>query len=294
MKKGLILMLFVLTFGWSTSNSSPAKTESFHSRIPTTQEAQELLSVICKRPKGTTTEFNLQESTCSPCPYDLQLDMNGNFVVKLKIETVLYGQFLSAKETNAIVDTSMCEAYDNNFGGAIILRWTGSKNWEFVRYEPGNRSNDCLKFRAKAGHDLRVCGLKLQNVGLQKIQRYASFDGTLAKSKSEFPVVENAESRGDALVNVVSNLEDCDNPKVDDFQAIRSERKDLNRDGRSDFQLQISERHGQRIKTGDCEEKIQWGKTKTLTLEFLFDGTQFKATPATKPLVKYLNSFKSQ
>jgi hypothetical protein len=293
MKKILPLIFLLLAFGLGTSNSSPTANEPFRSRIPTTQEARELLSVICKRPKGTTTEFNFQESTCKPCPYDLELGMNGDFVVKLKIETVLYGQFLNTNETNALVDTSQCEASDNNFGGTIILRWLGSRNWEFVRYEPGNRSNDCFQYKAKAGHDLRVCRVSMKNVGLRQVQRFAFFDETLPSAKTEFPVVANAAARGEALVNIVSNLEDCENLNVDDFQVIRSERKDLNRDGRPDFQLLISERHAQRSIPGECSEKLQWSKTKKITLEFLFDGVKFNATPATKPLVMYLNSFKS-
>jgi hypothetical protein len=179
----------------------------------------------------------------------------------------------------------MCEAYGNNFGGTIFLRRTASQNWEFVRYEPGNRSNDCLRYTAKAGHDLLVCRSSKQNAGL-KTQRLETFDNTR-------PIALNAASSGEALMKITSNLEDCDNSKADDFQVIRSERQDVNRDGRPDFRVQVSERHGQRIKIGDCEEKIQWGKTKNLTLEFIFDGTKFNAMPATKSLVKYLNSFKS-
>jgi hypothetical protein len=282
MKKILPLIFLPLAFGWSTSNSSPAAKDSFRSRFPGSKEAQELLSVACKGPTKTLT-FELQESTCTPCPFDRSLNMGGDFAAKLKLETVLYGRFLNVKETNALIDTSMCEAYNNNFGGTIILRWTGAKTWEFVRYESGIRSNDCLKYNAKAGHDLRVCLSSKQNVGFQS-QRFETFDNTR-------PIALNAASNGEALVKFGSNLEDCENPNVDDFQVARNERKDFNRDGRPDFRLQISERHAQRSKIGECEEQIQWGKTKTLTLEFLFDGTQFKATSATKPIVKYLGSF---
>jgi hypothetical protein len=281
MKK--VLILFLLAFGWSTSNSSPAQSDSFRSSIPSSKEAQELLSVACKGPTKTLT-FELQESTCTPCPFDRSLNMGGDFAAKLKLETVLYGRFLNAKETNALIDTSMCEAYNNNFGGTVILRWTGAKTWEFVRYEAGIRSNDCLKYNTKAGHDLRVCLSSKQNVDFQS-QRFETFDNTR-------PIALNAASNAEALVKFGSNLEDCENPKVDDFQVIRSERKNLNRDGRPDLRLQISERHAQRSKIGECEEKLQWGKTKTLTLEFLFDGAKFDATPATKPVVKYLGGFK--
>jgi hypothetical protein len=283
MKKVFALLFFLLLFGRSTSNSSPTATDSFRSRVPNATELQELLPVVCKG----EWMIDRQDSTCNPCPFDRTSDMNKNFLWKQKVETVLYGHFLSANETNAIVDTSLCEPYTSNYGGTAILRWKGSQKWEYVRYESGNRSNDCLKYKANAGHDLRVCRVSLESFNPLKVQRFDSFNNTL-------PFTKNPSSVGEQLVQITSNFKDCNNPKVNEFQVIRSERKDLNRDGRPDFRLQISERHGQRIKTGDCEEKIQWGKTKTLTLEFLFDGTQFKATPATKPLVKYLNSFKSQ
>jgi hypothetical protein len=282
MKKVLTLILFLLAFGFSTSSSSPLVNNSFRSRIPNITELQELLPVVCKG----DWMIDRENSTCNPCPFDRTLDMNKGFLWKQKLETVLYGHFLSANETNAIVDTSLCEPYTSNYGGTAILRWKGSRKWEYVRYESGNRSNDCLKYKAMAGHDLRVCRVSLESFNPLKVQRFDSFDNT-------FPVAKNSSSIGEQLVQITSNFKDCDNPKVNEFQVIRSERKDFNRDGRSDFRLQISERHAQRSKTGECEEKIQWGKTRTLTLEFLFDGTKFKPMPATKPLVKYLNSFKS-
>jgi hypothetical protein len=282
MKKVLTLIFFLVAFGWSTSNSSPTTTESFRSRIPNTTELQELLPVVCKG----DWMIDRQESTCNPCPFDRTSDMNKNFLWKQKVETVLYGHFLSANETNAIVDTSLCEPYTSNYGGTAILRWKGSRKWEYVRYESGNRSNDCIKYKANAGHDLRVCQVSLESFNPLRIQRFDSFDNTL-------PVAKNSSSAGEQLVRITSNFKDCDNPKVNEFQVIRSERNDVNRDGWPDLRLQISERHAQRSKIGECEEQIQWGKTKTLTLEFLFDGTKFKATSATKKVVSYLNSFKS-
>jgi hypothetical protein len=289
MKKILPLIFLLLAFGWSTSNSSPIAKDSFRSRVPTATELQEFLPVVCKG----DWMINRQDSTCNPCPFDRTSDMNKNFLWKQKVETVLYGHFLSANETNAIIDTSLCEPYTSNYGGTAILRWKGSRKWEYVRYEPGNRSNDCFKYKANAGHDLRVCRVSLKNVALRQVERFAFFDETLPSAKTQYPVVANAAARGEALVQVISNLEDCDNLKVDDFRVVRNESKDLNRDGRPDFQLLVSERHAQRSTPGECGEKLPWSKTKNLTLEFLFDGTKFKATPATKKLVTYLNSFKS-
>jgi hypothetical protein len=36
-----------------------------------------------------------------------------------------------------------------------------------------------------------------------------------------------------------------------------------------------------------------WGPVRRLTLDFVFDGLNFKPTPATAPLVKYLGGFRA-
>jgi hypothetical protein len=275
MKKVWLILALVLGFGSSRIDSAPAGPDPSRSRIPTAKEVAELLPVIC-----AGSSIKVKTSSCWPCPNKIA-DGNGE---ALKLETVLYGHFLSVRETAAILDVSGCEPHANNYGGTVILRWKGLTRWEFVRYEPGARSNDCLKYAARGGLDLRVCRQYYSQMGFT-IETFGLFDDMLETSQQSFS--------NDDLVTITSNSGQCMNPNLNGFEFAKVERRDLNRDGWSDLRLRVAEKHAQWTKGSECNETPVWGSVKTLTLEFLFDGKTLKATPATKPLVKYLNGFKA-
>jgi hypothetical protein len=268
-KTWLILML-VLGFG-----SSVAGPDNSRSRIPSAKEVQELLPVIC-----AGSRIKTENSTCSPCPQRV----GGVFSDAMKLETVLYGHFLNARETDAIIDVSGCEPHANNYGGTVILRWKGLTRWEFVRYEPGARSNNCLKYAARGGRDLRVCRQHYSQMGFT-IETFGLFDDALEPPQQTY-------SNRD-LLTITSNSGQCGTPTLDEFQVLSVERRDLNRDDRLDLRLQISERHMKTPIAEDCNGNFEWGPITTSTLEFLFDGKTFNATPATKPILKYLDGFKA-
>jgi hypothetical protein len=267
--KNLFLMIALLiAFGSSLVDSSSAAPDNSRSRLPTTKEVAELLPVACAGAK-----INLESRSCTPCPEQLFEDSR-------VFSSVMYGRFLSAGETNAIMDMQGCEPHANNFGGTMILRWRGLTNWEFVRYEPGVRSGDCLKYGTKAGHDVRVCQSFWGGMGFT-IEGFAVYDDTRKSVPS------------DGLVTITSNSDQCTDPKLNDFHILKVDRVNINRDNRPDLRIQVSERHAQLSKAGECNDTLQWGPVKKLVLEFLFDGAKFVPTPATKPLVKYLNGFKA-
>jgi hypothetical protein len=267
-----LLVVLALVFGFSLSSAGP---DDSRSRIPNAKEVAELLPVIC-----TGSRIKNENSSCSPCPKKMG---DGN-TDAMKLETVLYGHFLGAQETNAILDVSGCEAHANNYGGTLILRWYGLRNWKFVRYEPGARSNDCLKYAARGGRDLRVCRQYYTQMGFT-IETFGLFDDTLEPPQQSFANLD--------LVTITSNSGQCMNPNLNEFEFTSVERRDLNRDGRPDLRLRVSEKHAQWSKGAACNETPVWGLVKTLTLEFLFDGRTFNAAPVTKPILKYLNGFKA-
>ena len=274
MKKTWLILALVFGFG-----SGVAGLDNSRSRIPNAKEVAELLAVIC-----AGSRIKTENSSCSPCPEKVG---DGN-TDAMKLETVLYGHFLNAKETNAIIDVSGCEPHANNYGGTLVLRWKGLTRWQFVRYEAGARSNDCLKYAARVGRDqgrdLRVCRQYYSQMGFT-VETFGLFDDTLEPPQQTY-------SNRD-LVTMTSNSGQCSDPKLNEFEVLGVERRNLNRDGRLDLRLRVSERHAQLSKGAECNETPVWGAVKTLTLEFLFDGATFKATPATKPIVKYLEGFKA-
>jgi hypothetical protein len=262
-KNLFLLMALVVAFG-----SSVAAPDNSRSRVPSSKEVAELLPVVCAGSK-----INFEERSCTPCPDQLFEDSQ-------VFSSIMYGRFLGVGETNAFMDMQGCEPHANNFGGTMILRWRGLTNWEFLRYEPGVRSGDCLKYATKAGHDVRVCQSFWGGMGFT-IEGFGLYDYTRKAAPS------------DDLVTITSNGEQCLDPKLNDFNILKVDRPNINRDNRLDLRIQVSERHAQLPKAGECGDKLQWGPVKKLTLEFLFDGLKFVPTPATKPLVKYLNGFKA-
>jgi hypothetical protein len=263
------LVVLTVAIGLTAGAAAPAN----DAREPTAKQAQELLSAVCKNQTGLGTDG----SYCKPCPKFTSFADGLNEVFVLN--TVLFGKFFNARQTQALLDFRGCEAHATNFGGTVILRWEGLTNWSFVRYEAGNRTSDCLKYRASDGHDLLVCRGYYANMGFE-IQG--------------FGVLNYARKAGDVnLVTLTSNGGQCMDPKFNRFEVQGVERRDLNRDGRSDLRVVVGESHYTAPKTFRCGDPVVWGPVRRLTLDFVFDGLNFKPTPSTAPLVKYLGGFRA-
>lgn len=248
-----------------TVSAAPAS----DTHAPGLKEANELLQAVCKGQSGRDQDG----AFCRPCPKFVEDGLEG----RLTFSSVVYGRFLSARETNAVLDFNGCEAHVNNFGGSVILRWKGDTNWSFVRYEPGNRTNDCLKYRERDGHDFLVCrtfyanmGVSIEGIGVQDLR---------------------ASAQGGPLVSLTSNDEVCIDPARNHFEIITFERADVNRDGLRDLRLVITEAHTTVPKTWSCGDPVTFPTAVSHRLEFVFDGAQFRATPATARLVKRLEKY---
>ena len=269
MKRSVLIGLMM--FGvLSASAASPTS----DSKEPTAKQAQELLNAVCKNQTGIGNDG----AYCKPCPKFTSLadSLNEEFV----LNTVVFGKFFNARQTHALLDFRGCEAHVTNFGGTVILRWEGLTNWSFVRYEPGNRTNQCLKYRARDGHDLLVCRGYYGNMGYE-------IEGFGVQDYARNPVP------ADNLLNLTSNGGQCMDPKYHRFEVQGVERRDLNRDGRPDLRVVVGESHYTAPKTFTCGDPIPWGPVKRLTLEFVFDGLNLKPTPATAPIMKYLETFRA-
>jgi hypothetical protein len=269
-KRG-VLVVFTAAIGLTAGAAAPAN----DAREPTARQAQELLSAVCKNQIG----IGNGGAFCKPCPKFVSAASGAGLDESFVLNTVLFGKFFNSRQTHALLDFRGCEAHANNFGGTVILRWEGLTNWSFVRYEPGNRTDDCLKYRARDGYDLLVCRGYYAHMGFE-------IEG--------FGVLNYARKAGDAnLVTLTSNGGQCMNPKFNRFEVQGVERRDLNRDGRPDLRVVVGESHYTAPKSFRCGDPVVWGPVERLTLDFVFDGLNFKPTPTTVPLVKYLGGFRA-
>ena len=139
MNKLILMLLFI-------SCPSFALAAAHSSQRPTPQQARELMASVCQ--SGAAT------GACSVCPDFVQ---SGDFNEKMTLVAVTYGKFLNGKDTYALLDLLGCEAHAYNFGGSVLLRWRGLTRWDFVKYLPGLRSYDCLKYPVPGGRETLLC-----------------------------------------------------------------------------------------------------------------------------------------
>ncbi len=244
--------------------------------------ARELLPVVCKAGQSVFIGSQGQKSvgSCNPCPSFTSWKGEKE---PFDVQSVIFAKPNKKNETLAIMDFFGCEPHVNNFGGTVILRWLGNTNWQFVQFNAGQRTNECLKFATQEGTDKLVC---------------KSFYGGQGIT-SEGLAVESFDQNidGQSLVGTISNSGQCMNEKLVDFAWQVFKQKDLNNDKRPDLYLEISERNATIAKDKLCANgaatDIPWGKSKLHKLEFIFEGGQFKPTKATITIVKYLEKFGS-
>jgi hypothetical protein len=238
--------------------------------------ARELMPVLCQAGGSRFVEQTQKKTflSCNPCPSFTGFAGDGD---SLSLTNVIFAKPLIKTETLAIMDVSGCESHSTNWGGTVLLRWLGLTKWQFVRYDAGRRTNDCLKFSGRDGLDRLVCqngwsgqGLNTQGVTLENF-------------------APNKE--GIDLVRTASNAGQCFDAKLYDFEITSVLARDLNRDGRKDLQLEVWERHFDAPKKWNCGDDVPWTSSKRYVLEFMFDGLRFTPTKPTAALVAYFKKF---
>ena len=231
------------------------------SRAPTAKEAAELLAVVCP---GAS-----QGNACKPCPAFTSFKGEDD---ALTLSAVTYGRFSDAKATDAILNLSGCEPHVNNFGGSVRLRWQGLTNWKFLEYSPGDRANDCLKFPLRDGREALVCSSYYANMGVE-IEGLGMTDYAKAKG-SQF------------LMSVSSNLGQCFDRQLQEVRIGRFARRDLNRDGRPDLEVEVSEARATAPKNWKCEDgEAKMPVATRHRLEFYWDGVKFTPSAKTRALL---------
>jgi hypothetical protein len=237
--------------------------------------ARELMPVLCQAGDSRFVEKTEKNAflRCNPCPSFTGFAGDGD---SLSLTNVIFAKVLRKTETLAIMDVSGCESHSTNWGGTVLLRWLGLTKWQFVRYDSGRRTNDCLKFSARDGLDRLVCqngwsgqGLRTQGVTLENFVGQNSID----------------------LVRAASNSGQCFDAKYFDFEILSVLARDVNRDGRKDLRLEVQERHFDAPKNWTCGDDVPWMTSKLHSLEFVFDGLRFVPSKSTAALVAYFKKF---
>ncbi|BDA76014.1 hypothetical protein CAL7716_101800 (plasmid) [Calothrix sp. PCC 7716] len=250
------LFLSAQTVVINPSLAEPSK----HSVMPSQQEALALLEGICG-----ADNINA-EGTCNQCP---SWTSGSSTPV---IASVVYGSFTKSGVKEAFIDLEGCEPHAYNWGGSVLLSST-NEGWSFVHYEPGLRSERCLK-ASNNGRPRLVCeGSYTQGGYVMSWLDAIDFSG--------------AKINKSQLVKVASNTGSCRPPyyavEIKDFTL-----QDVNKDGRPDLVVKVREareRKGAKRPNGEqCEGNLS--KPKFHRLTFLSNGQSLRPTPETAKLVK--------
>jgi|GEM_PF-1198676 len=258
------LILTVLTVCSSLTLFAPALAASHSSQKPTLKQAKELMAGVCS--SGATT------GACSPCPGFA----DSGFDDGMTLEAVTYGKFLKGKDTYALLDLSGCEPHVNNFGGSVLLRWQGLTRWKFVKYAPGYRTENCLKYPAQDGRDLLLC--EAGYAGMGTVISSLLLEDLSQKEAAGQQLFSTSDSSG-------ACLESGSVQELLEWKQIK-----LNGDRYPDLRATVKSGVYTRDTTQKdaCSVVLKAGSVRTYTLEYSFDGAKFTPTQATRGFLKQL------
>ncbi|WP_425147849.1 hypothetical protein [Deinococcus sp.] len=255
--------------------SGAALAASHSSQTPTSKQARELLATVCRGGAAT--------GACTTCP---DFVGEGGLEGTMTPEAVTYGKFLNNKDTYALLDLSGCEAHVNNFGGSVLLRWRGLTRWDFVKYLPGLRSGDCLKYPAlnypaPGGRETLLCEGGYAGMGIVDT---SLFPVDLAR----YPAGTSDQPDYGTLFILEDSTQAC--LRTASVQTLLSwQQVKLNGDALPDLRVKVRSGFG---KTGltpeQCGDSVPGIPTRAYTLDYLFDGRNFVPTQATRAVLKQL------
>lgn len=258
-------MVLLLTFC-----SGLALATSHSGQKPTLKQARELMTSVC--PGGADT------GSCGTCPSFVD---SGGFDEKMTLTAVTYGRFLNAGDTYALLDLSGCEPHANNFGGSVLLRWRGLTRWDFVKYLPGLRSGDCLRYPSRGGRETLLCeggyaGMGIVDTSLFQVDLARYPAGT--KDKPDYGllfVLEDSSGACQPSASVQS---------LTGWQAVK-----LGGSALPGLRVQVRSGSGKTGRTPEtCGAPLASIPTRAYTLEYTYDGHVFTPTQGTRAVLNQL------
>ena len=267
--KRIIISLLALVW------PSLALAASHSSQKPTPKQARELMASVCR--SGAAT------GACSVCPEFVE---GGGLGGKMTPTAVTYGKFLNTKDVYALLDLSGCEAHVYNFGGSVLLRWRGLTRWDFVKYIPGLRSGDCLKYPAQGypaqgGREALLCeggyaGMGVVDTSLFQVDLARFVAGT--SDEPDYRALFLLEDSTGACLSTAT------------VQSLLSwQQVNLNGDALPDLRVKLRSGSGKTGQTSEqCGALVPNISTRPYTLEYTFDGKHFTPTQSTRATIKQL------
>ena len=221
----------------------------------------ELLQSICE-PGQVTVRDGIP--TCKACP-----SYTTGGAAGLRITNTIKGNFTHHNASEVLLDASGCEPATANGGGSILLE-EGEKGWSRTLYQPGFRSNECVRFRTIRKTISLACNMSSIDQGIQRGQlKWLSLRDAKPNQHDLFEWYDNSQSDSRHLLSVFPH---------------RFMKSDFNSDGRVD--LQVSVRVRDEAVPAEYPNFVaamtaghRFKKAVALRLVYLFDGSTLVLSP---------------
>jgi len=237
----------------------------------TLDAARDLLHAVCPADASVTAGAKGVTAGCKACPAIVpggnSLGSDGSGPA-FSLDGVIYGSFTRTGAEEAVANFSGCEPHANNFGGSILLEKSPS-GWKAKSYQAGFISDQCLKYRLRAGRDLMLCEGGYTGQGEIDSQLFI-FDYAL-----------QGDHQTNTLLSTMDNVGAClpGDKIVGSIESVHL--RDLNHDGMPDLVVTLK---AGKVKPPagheqDCGDSPVLPAVKTQELDFLFDDGTFKVAP---------------
>lgn len=244
--------------------------------------------LICPAGKLTRAKDG-SVSGCSVCPAGT--DFRGDAGSSWDLFAKTPGHFAAANEENLVLSGSGCDSHASNFGGSFVFALEAGKV-RLMRYDKGLITDQCLKFAFADGRDGLVCrgGWTGQGYNDESVA-VVSFDAT--GKETEKVLTRTSDSTGTCGDDGSVTVQEA---AIKDFQFTAAVGAEGNNDTSAPAKitgLTITVTVG----NVSCAQVAAEEKTKTAlnavksyTVQFGFDGKQFKVAPESRAVLAKLEA----
>ena len=221
-------------------------------------------------------------SGCAVCPKGTDFYRQPSNAWQMYAETP--GHFASAKDDNLLLDGTGCDSHANNFGGTFVFAISGGKA-RLLRYENGLITDQCQKFTYADGRNGLVCRGGWTGQGLAELTVFTTSFNAVGKSATKvlLHVSDTTGTCGEDRSQTVQQA------GISEVQFVPKPQSGAGEIG----SLQIKAYSGSvkcSVVQAARKTKRAPATMKSYTIDFLFDGRQFKVAPDSREVLAKIST----
>jgi len=278
-----MMRILLALLAWGTVGLTSAFAQSAPGHVQLKQaDIDAAVRLIC--PAGKIThDKDGKTSGCRVCPK--ATDFFGQPRISWEMRAEMAGHFTSAKNSSLLLDGTGCDAHANNLGGTFVFAVTGEKV-RLLRYENGLITDQCQRFAYADGRDGLACRGGWMGQGEADLTVFvSSFDATgRPTSKVLIHVSDTTGTCGEDKEQAVEQGGISEVQFVPKPQAAPGEITGLTIKAYTG---------GVKCSVVEAVQKTRRApaSVKNYTIEYTFDGRQFRLAPGSRAALAKFGRF---